>query len=226
MRIIILGCPGAGKGTQARFITEHFHIPQISTGDMLRAAVKSGNDLGKIAKQIMDEGRLVSDDLIIALVKDRIQQPDCENGFLFDGFPRTLPQAEAIRQQKIPLDYVIEIDVSDEEIVKRLSGRRIHPASGRTYHMIYNPPKYDHVDDITGEPLIQREDDAEKTVRKRLDIYHQQTRPLLDYYLQWLNSGDAAAPRYLKIDGMGSVIEIRDRILNALLQRHKDIVHN
>lgn len=226
MRIIILGCPGAGKGTQARFITEHFHIPQISTGDMLRAAVKSGNDLGKTAKQIMDDGQLVSDDLIIALVKDRIQQPDCQNGFLFDGFPRTIPQAEAIRQLKIPLDYVIEIDVSDEEIVKRLSGRRIHPASGRTYHMIYNPPKNDNVDDITGEPLIHREDDDEETVRKRLDIYHQQTRPLLDYYLQWINSGDTAAPRYLRIDGMGSVTEIRDRILNSLSQRQEDIIHN
>ena len=219
MRIIILGCPGAGKGTQARFITEHFHIPQISTGDMLRAAVKSGNDLGKLAKEVMDSGHLVSDDLILALVKDRIQQADCQNGFLFDGFPRTIPQAEAIRQQKIPLDFVIEIDVSDEEIVKRLSGRRIHQPSGRTYHMIYNPPKVDSVDDITGEPLIHRVDDDEETVRKRLDVYHQQTSPLIDYYAQWMNNGDSAVPKYIKINGMGSVSEIRDRILATLSQR-------
>ncbi len=219
MRIIILGCPGAGKGTQARFITEHFHIPQISTGDMLRAAVKSGNDLGKMAKEIMDNGQLVSDDLIIALVKDRIQQTDCQNGFLFDGFPRTIPQAEAIRQQKIPVDFVIEIDVGDEEIVKRLSGRRIHQPSGRTYHMIYNPPKVDNVDDITGEPLIHRVDDDEETVRKRLDVYHQQTQPLLNYYAQWAHTGDSAAPKYIKINGMGSVTEIRERILAALSQR-------
>ncbi len=225
MRIIILGCPGAGKGTQARFIAEQYHIPQISTGDMLRAAVQSGNDLGKTAKKIMDEGGLVSDDLIIALVKDRIQQADCQNGFLFDGFPRTIPQAEAIRQQKIPLDFVIEIDVSDEEIVKRLSGRRIHPASGRTYHMIYNPPQVDSVDDITGEPLIHREDDDEQTVRKRLAVYHEQTQPLLNYYAKWANNGDPNAPRYIKIDGMGSVTEIRDRIFAALSQRQKVGVH-
>lgn len=216
MRLILLGSPGAGKGTQARFITEHFGIPQIATGDMLRAAVQSGSALGQQVKQIMDAGELVSDDIIIRLVKERIQQPNCANGFLFDGFPRTIPQAEAIRNAGIPLDYVIEISVDDEEIVHRLSGRWFHPASGRTYHIDYNPPKSLGRDDITDEPLIQRDDDKEATVRKRLAVYHDQTKPLLNYYTEWAASGDRAAPKYIKVDGIGSMLQIKEQIFAAL----------
>ncbi|RMD71473.1 MAG: adenylate kinase [Gammaproteobacteria bacterium] len=216
MRIILLGPPGAGKGTQAKFIQEAFGIPHISTGDMLRAAVQQGTPLGKMAKSYMDAGQLVPDDVIIGLVKERIQQPDCAKGFLLDGFPRTVAQAEALKGAGVDIDAVVEIDVPDEEIIKRLSGRRVHPASGRVYHMIYNPPKEDEKDDITGEPLIQRDDDKEETVRKRLEVYHQQTRPLVEYYQQWAASGDPKAPRYIKISGLGSVEEIRDRILAAL----------
>ncbi|RMD71661.1 MAG: adenylate kinase [Gammaproteobacteria bacterium] len=216
MRIILLGPPGAGKGTQAKFIQEAFGIPHISTGDMLRAAVQQGTPLGKMAKEYMDAGQLVPDDVIIGLVKERIQQPDCANGFLLDGFPRTVAQAEALRQAGIDIDYVVEIDVPDEEIIKRLSGRRVHPASGRVYHMIYNPPKEDEKDDITGEPLIQRDDDKEETVRKRLEVYHQQTRPLVEYYQKLAASGDPKAPKYIKVSGLGSVEEIKNRILSAL----------
>ena len=216
MRIILLGGPGAGKGTQANFIKEKYNIPQISTGDMLRAAVKAGTELGKAAKKIMDEGGLVSDDIILGLVKERIAEPDCKNGFLFDGFPRTIPQAEALKEQGIDIDYVVEIDVPDEEIIKRMSGRRVHPASGRTYHVIFNPPKEEGKDDVTGEPLIQRDDDKEETVRKRLEVYHEQTEPLIEYYSRWAESGDAHAPKYVKVSGIGSVEEIRDRIFQAL----------
>jgi len=216
MRLILLGGPGAGKGTQAGFITERFGIPQISTGDMLRAAVKAGTPLGKQAKDVMDSGGLVSDDIIVGLVKERIQQPDCEAGFLFDGFPRTIPQAEALKREGIRIDYVVEIVVDDEEIIKRMSGRRVHLASGRTYHVMFNPPKVDGKDDVTGEELIQRDDDKEETVRKRLDVYHEQTEPLVDYYSKWAASGDEAAPQYVRVDGIGSVEEIRDRIFQAL----------
>jgi len=216
MRLILLGAPGAGKGTQAQYITEHFDIPQISTGDMLRAAVKAGTPLGLEAKKIMDEGKLVSDEIIIGLVKERIAEPDCKNGFLFDGFPRTIPQAEALKSDGIDIDYVVEIDVDDEEIIKRMSGRRVHPGSGRTYHVTYNPPKETGTDDETGEELVQREDDKEETVRKRLDVYHSQTRPLVDYYSQWAETGDMGSPAYVKVPGIGGVEDIRRRIAAAL----------
>lgn len=216
MRLILLGGPGAGKGTQAGFITERFGIPQISTGDMLRAAVKAGTPLGKQAKEVMDAGALVSDDIIVGLVKERIQQPDCKAGFLFDGFPRTIPQAEALKREAIRIDRVVEIGVDDDEIIKRMSGRRVHLASGRTYHVLFNPPKVQGLDDVTGEELVQRDDDKEETVRKRLGVYHQQTEPLVDYYSKWAVSGDKSAARYVRIDGIGSVEEIRDRIFKAL----------
>lgn len=212
----MLGGPGAGKGTQANYIKEHFGVPQISTGDMLRNAVKAGTELGVMAKKIMDAGGLVSDDIIINLVKERISQPDCTNGFLFDGFPRTIPQADAMKAAGVRIDYVVEIDVSDAEIVKRMSGRRVHPASGRTYHVDFNPPKNNDRDDVTDEPLIQREDDKEETVRKRLEVYHRQTEPLVGYYSDWSKNGESGAPRYIKITGIGTVEEIRDRIFSAL----------
>lgn len=216
IRVILLGGPGAGKGTQANYIKEHFGVPQISTGDMLRSAVKDGTELGVMAKKIMDAGGLVSDDIIINLVKERITQADCRNGFLFDGFPRTIPQADAMKAAGVQIDYVVEIDVDDAEIVKRMSGRRVHPASGRTYHIDFNPPKVEGKDDVTAEPLIQRDDDREDTVRKRLEVYHEQTEPLVDYYSKWSTSGGNGAPRYIKIAGIGTVEEIRDHILAAL----------
>jgi adenylate kinase len=216
MKLILLGAPGAGKGTQAAFLCQKFGIPQISTGDMLRAAVKAGTELGLAAKKVMDAGGLVSDDIIIGLVKERIQQPDCAQGFLFDGFPRTIPQAEAMKAAGVKIDFVLEIDVPDSSIIERMSGRRVHVASGRTYHVVFNPPKVAGKDDATGEDLIQREDDKEETVRKRLDIYHQQTRPLVDYYGNWGATGDAAAPQSRKISGLGSVDEITTRALQAL----------
>lgn len=216
MRLILLGAPGAGKGTQANFIKDKFNIPQISTGDMLRAAAKAGTPLGVAAKKLMDAGSLVSDDIIINLVKERIKQPDCANGFLFDGFPRTIPQAQAMKDAGIPIDYVVEIEVKDEEIIKRMSGRRVHPASGRTYHIEFNPPKVEGKDDITGEFLVQRPDDAEDTVIKRLDVYHDQTQPLVEYYTSWEKSGDAKAPRYLNVSGVGGVEGIRGKIFAAL----------
>ena len=216
MRLILLGAPGAGKGTQAAFICRRFDIPQISTGDMLRAAVKAGTALGLAAKQVMDAGALVSDDIIIGLVKERIAQPDCANGFLFDGFPRTIPQAQALRDAGVRIDVVLEIDVPDEAIVERMSGRRVHVASGRTYHVHFNPPKVEGRDDATGEPLIQRDDDREETVKKRLAVYHEQTRPLVEYYTRWDASGDAAAPRCRRIEGTGSVEDITARALAAL----------
>ncbi len=216
MKLILLGGPGAGKGTQANYIKEKYGIPQISTGDMLRAAVKEGTPLGLEAKKIMDSGGLVSDDIILGLVKERIQQADCANGFLFDGFPRTLPQAEALKTEGVAIDSVVEIDVDDEEIIKRMSGRRVHPASGRTYHVIFNPPKEEGKDDETGEPLVQRDDDQEDTVRQRLKVYHDQTEPLIGYYTTWADSGDSAAPKYIKIAGIGKVEEIRDSIFAAL----------
>lgn len=214
--IVLLGGPGAGKGTQANYIKERFGIPQISTGDMLRAAVKAGTELGIMAKKIMDAGGLVSDDIIIGLVKARIAQPDCRNGFLFDGFPRTIPQADSMKAAGVQIDFVIEIDVSDEEIIKRLSGRRVHPGSGRIYHVIFNPPKVDNKDDITGEPLIQRDDDKEETVRKRLETYHAQTKPLVEYYAKWSADGGKGAPKYVKIAGIGSVENVRDAIFASL----------
>jgi adenylate kinase len=216
MRLILLGAPGAGKGTQATFICQKYGIPQISTGDMLRAAVKAGTPLGLEAKKVMDSGGLVSDDLIINLVKDRIAQPDCAQGFLFDGFPRTLPQADAMKAAGVKLDYVLEIDVPFEAIIERMSGRRSHPASGRTYHVKFNPPKVEGQDDVTGEALIQREDDKEETVRKRLEVYSAQTRPLVDYYSSWAQAEPAAAPRYRAISGMGGVDEITARAFQAL----------
>ena len=216
MRLILLGAPGAGKGTQATVICRKFSIPQISTGDMLRAAVKAGTPMGLAAKQIMDSGALVSDDIIIGLVKERITQPDCANGFLFDGFPRTIPQADALRDAQVKLDYVLEIDVPDSAIIERMSGRRVHPSSGRSYHTSFNPPRVEGKDDATGEDLIQRDDDKEATVTKRLAVYQSQTRPLVDYYQRWSASGDAQAPRYRKIDGSGSVDEISARALAAL----------
>ncbi len=216
MRLILLGAPGAGKGTQATFICQKYNIPQISTGDMLRAAVKAGTPLGIEAKKIMDSGALVSDDLIINLVKERIAQPDCAKGFLFDGFPRTIPQADAMKSAGVKLDYVLEIDVPFEAIIERMSGRRSHTASGRTYHVKYNPPKVDGKDDVTGEALIQREDDKEETVRKRLEVYSAQTRPLVDYYSSWAKNEPAAAPAYRAISGMGSVDEITERAFKAL----------
>lgn len=216
MRVILLGPPGAGKGTQAAFITEQFGIPQIATGDMLRSAVKAQTPLGIQAKKIMDAGSLVSDDIIIGLVKDRLTQPDCQNGYLFDGFPRTIPQADALKDASIALDFVIEITVPEEDIIKRMSGRRMHPGSGRSYHTVFNPPKVPDIDDVTGEPLVQREDDREETVRHRLAVYREQTRPLVEYYSTWAQSGDPAAPAYVQLSGLGSVDEIRERISEAL----------
>jgi adenylate kinase len=216
MRLILLGAPGAGKGTQAAFICKQFGIPQISTGDMLRAAVKAGTPLGVAAKKVMDAGQLVSDDIIIGLVKERIKESDCANGFLFDGFPRTIAQAEAMKDAGVKLDYVLEIDVPFEAIIERMSGRRSHPASGRTYHIKFNPPKAEGKDDVTGEPLVQRDDDKEDTVRKRLDVYSAQTRPLVDYYSAWASKDAATAPRYRKIDGMGDVGDITTRAMAAL----------
>ncbi|KDB54027.1 adenylate kinase [Sphaerotilus natans subsp. natans DSM 6575] len=211
-----MGAPGAGKGTQAAFICKQFGIPQISTGDMLRAAVKAGTPLGIEAKKVMDAGGLVGDEIIIGLVKERIAQPDCAGGFLFDGFPRTIPQADAMKAAGVKLDYVLEIDVPDADIIGRMSGRRVHVASGRTYHVVFNPPKVEGKDDVTGEDLIQRDDDKEETVRKRLDVYQSQTRPLVDYYSSWAATGDAQAPKYRAIAGVGSVDEITARALAAL----------
>lgn len=216
MRLILLGPPGAGKGTQANFIKEKFGIPQISTGDMLRAAVKAGTPLGIEAKKVMDAGGLVSDDIIIGLVKDRLQQPDCATGYMFDGFPRTIPQAEAMKAAGVPIDFVLEIDVPDSDIIERMGGRRVHLLSGRTYHVRFNPPKVDGKDDVTGEALIQRDDDKEETVRKRLDVYHSQTKPLVEYYSKWAATGDAKAPKYRKILGQGAVEEITRRAFDAL----------
>jgi len=220
MRLILLGAPGAGKGTQAQFICKQFAIPQISTGDMLRAAVKAGTELGIAAKKIMDSGGLVSDDIIIGLVKDRLTQPDCSHGYLFDGFPRTIPQAQAMKDAGVPIDYVLEIDVPFEAIIDRMSGRRVHPASGRTYHLTFNPPKMAGQDDVTGEPLIQRDDDKEETVRKRLQVYNDQTRPLVDYYFSWSSTPDSQAkvkaPAYRKVSGTGSVDDITQTIFKAL----------
>src|SRR5437763_10138686 len=216
MRLILLGPPGAGKGTQANFIREKYGIPQISTGELLRAAVKAGTPLGLAAKKVMDAGQLVSDDIIIGLVQDRLKQSDCRRGYLFDGFPRTIPQAEALKHAGCALDHVLEIDVPDDEIITRLSGRRVHPASGRSYHLTFNPPKVAGKDDVTGEPLIQRDDDREETVQKRLEVYRKQTQPLVNYYSNWAAQGDTRAPKYRKISGVGSVAEIRDRVLAAL----------
>ena len=216
MRLILLGGPGAGKGTQAAFITQRYRIPQISTGDMLRAAVKAGTPLGVAAKEVMDRGDLVSDDIIIGLVKERISQDDCRNGFLFDGFPRTIPQADAMKSARVPIEHVVELSVDDGAIVERMSGRRVHLASGRTYHTKFNPPKVAGRDDATGEELIQRDDDREETVRKRLEVYHRQTEPLVDYYETWAGTGDARAPKYHRIDGLGKVEAVRDRIFAAL----------
>jgi len=216
MRLILLGPPGAGKGTQANFVKEAFGIPQISTGDMLRAAVKVGTPLGVAAKKVMDSGGLVSDEIIIGLVKDRLRQPDCANGYLFDGFPRTIPQADAMKDAGVGLDYVLEIDVPDAAIVERMSGRRVHIASGRTYHVRYNPPKVAGRDDVTGEELIQRDDDREETVTKRLEVYQSQTRPLVDYYAKWAAEGDARAPKYRKVNGLGDVDVVREACLAAL----------
>ena len=216
MRLILLGPPGAGKGTQANFIKEKFGIPQISTGDMLRAAVKAGTPLGLEAKKVMDAGGLVSDDIIIGLVKDRLQQDDCKAGYMFDGFPRTIPQADAMKDAGVPIDFVLEIDVPDAEIVERMSGRRAHLASGRTYHVKYNPPKVEGKDDVTGEDLVQRDDDKEETVKKRLDVYHSQTKPLVEYYGKWAASGDAKAPKVRKISGLGAVDAITANAFAAL----------
>jgi len=216
MRLILLGGPGAGKGTQANLVKEKYQIPQISTGDMLRAAVKAGTELGLKAKGLMDSGGLVPDAVIIGLVKERIQESDCEKGFLFDGFPRTIPQADAMKEAGVPIDAVVDINVPDEEIVKRMSGRRAHLASGRTYHIVFNPPKEEGKDDVTGEPLVQRDDDKEETVKKRLDVYHDQTEPLIEYYKNWQSSGEAGAPQYVRIEGVGKVEEIRNQIYSAL----------
>lgn len=216
MRLILLGAPGAGKGTQAAYIKEKFGIPQISTGDMLRAAVKAGTPLGLEAKKVMDAGGLVSDDIIINLVKERLKEADCQNGYLFDGFPRTIPQAEAMKTAGVKIDFVLEIDVPHGEIIERMSGRRVHPASGRSYHIRFNPPKKEGIDDVTGDPLVQRDDDKEETVRKRLDVYESQTRPLVDYYGKWAAQGDKNAPQYRKIAGVGSVEDIRDKAFAAL----------
>src|SRR5688500_7721350 len=211
MRLILLGAPGAGKGTQATFIKEKFNIPQIYTGDMLRAAVNAGTPMVLAAKKVMDAGGLVSDDIIIGLVKDRLKEPDCQNGYLFDGFPRTIPQADAMKDAGVAIDYVLEIDVPDEAIIERMSGRRVHPASGRTYHVKFNPPKVSGRDDVTGEELIQRDDDKEETVKKRLSVYHDQTEVLVSYYNNWAQSGRPGAPKYRKIEGVGPVEAIRDR---------------
>ncbi|CAG0972406.1 adenylate kinase [Methylophilaceae bacterium] len=215
MRLILLGAPGAGKGTQATYIKEKFNIPQISTGDMLRAAVKAGTALGLEAKKFMDSGGLVPDEVIIGMIKERIKDADCKDGFLFDGFPRTIPQAEAMKQAGVDIDYVVEIDVPDEEIIKRMSGRRMHLASGRTYHVVFNPPKVAGKDDITGEDLVQREDDKEETVMKRLEVYHSQTKPLVSYYSDWAKSNEKA-PKYVKIAGIGAVEDIKKQIFDAL----------
>jgi adenylate kinase len=216
MRLILLGGPGAGKGTQANLVKDRYQIPQISTGDMLRAALKEGTELGLKAKEYMDAGKLVPDDVIIGLVKERIKEPDCEKGFLFDGFPRTIPQADAMKEAGVLIEAVVDIDVPDGEIIKRMSGRRVHLASGRTYHIVFNPPKEEGKDNETGEPLIQRDDDKEETVRKRLDVYHAQTEPLVDYYKDWEKSGESVAPKYIRIDGVGKLEEIRDQIYAAL----------
>jgi len=216
MRLILLGAPGAGKGTQANFIKEKYNIPQISTGDMLRAAIKEGTELGLAAKKVMDAGQLVSDDIIIGLVKDRLKAADCANGYLFDGFPRTTAQADAMKDAGVTIDYVLEIAVPDDQIVERMSGRRSHPASGRVYHVKFNPPKVEGKDDVTGEDLVQRDDDKEETVKKRLDVYHNQTEVLLGYYGEWAKSGQPGAPKYRKIEGVGPVEEIRDRAFAAL----------
>ena len=216
MKLILLGAPGAGKGTQANYIKEKYNIPQISTGDMLRAAVKAGTPLGVEAKKIMDAGGLVSDDIIMGLIKERLAQADCAKGYLFDGFPRTIPQAETMKKLGIDVDYVVEVDVPDTEIVKRMSGRRVHLASGRTYHVVFNPPKVAAKDDVTGEDLVQRADDAEDTVKKRLEVYHSQTKPLVNFYNQWASTGSAGAPKYVKVAGVGAVDSIRDHIFVAL----------
>ena len=216
MRLILLGGHGAGKGTQANFIKDNYQIPQISTGDMLRAALKEGTELGLKAKEYMDAGKLVPDDVIIGLVKERIKAPDCEKGFLFDGFPRTIPQADALKEAGVPVEAVVDINVPDGEIIKRMSGRRVHLASGRTYHIIFNPPQEEGKDDVSGEPLIQRDDDQEETVRKRLEVYHAQTEPLIDYYKDWEKTAESAAPKYIRIEGVGKVKEIRDQIYAAL----------
>ena len=216
MRLILLGPPGAGKGTQATFIKDRFNIPQISTGDMLRAAVKAGTPLGIEAKKVMDAGGLVSDDLIIGLVKDRLLADDCKSGYMFDGFPRTIPQADAMKQARVAIDFVLEIQVPDSDIITRMSGRRAHLASGRTYHVVFNPPKVEGIDDVTGEPLVQRDDDREEVVQKRLEVYHSQTRPLVDYYSGWAQRGEAGAPQYRAISGVGPVDEVMKRALEAL----------
>ncbi|EPJ45560.1 MAG: adenylate kinase [Osedax symbiont Rs1] len=216
MRIILLGAPGAGKGTQAQFITEKYSIPQISTGDMLRAAVKAATPLGIEAKKVMDAGQLISDEIIIGLVQDRITQADCANGFLLDGFPRTIPQADALKDAGVVIDAVVEIDVADDEIIKRMSGRRMHLNSGRTYHVLYNPPKVEGIDDASGEPLVQRDDDLPETVAKRLSVYHDQTAPLINYYQTWKETDAASAPRYVYVPGVGSVSDIKDKVFNGL----------
>lgn len=216
MRLILLGSPGVGKGTQAKFITERYHIPQISTGDILRAAITAQTPLGKQVKQVMDEGRLVSDDIMIQLVKERVEQPDCKKGFLFDGFPRTIPQAESLKKNHIEIDFVIEIAVPEEEVISRLSGRYIHPGSGRVYHAMYNPPKREGLDDITSEPLIQRVDDQEETVRNRLAVYHQQTEPLINYYKEAAHMEKNKGPIYISIDGRGAVESVKDKIFAEL----------
>jgi adenylate kinase len=216
MRILLLGMPGAGKGTQAQFLMQRYHIPQIATGDILRAAARAGTSIGLQAKLYMDRGALVPDELVTQLVKERIRQPDCANGFIMDGFPRTLSQAEALRDAGIDVDLVIDIHVSDDEILRRLSGRRVHPGSGRTYHVEFNPPRVAGRDDVTGEPLVQRRDDTEETIRQRIATYHRQTEPLLNYYKSWARSGDARAPRGISVDGTGPVEEIRDRMFSAI----------
>ena len=218
MRVILLGGPGAGKGTQANYIQEKYNIPQISTGDMLRAAVKAGTPLGVEAKKVMDAGGLVSDDIILGLIDERLKDDDCKNGYLFDGFPRTLAQADSLKNNGVPVDAVVEIDVDDAEIIKRMGGRRVHLASGRTYHVTFNPPKVEGKDDETGEDLIQRDDDQEDTVKERLKVYHDQTEPLINYYSGWANEGGAGAPRYVKVNGIGKVDEIRDAIFAGLDQ--------
>lgn len=216
MRLILLGAPGAGKGTQAKFICERFSIPQISTGDMLRAAIKEGSELGRQVEQVMKEGKLVSDDLIVALVEERIRQPDAHNGFLLDGFPRTIPQADALKKAGVRIDHVVEIDVPDEEIVKRLSGRRVHPDSGRVYHVVYNPPREEGIDNESGEALIQRDDDKPETIRKRLEQYHEQTEPLVGYYKQWSAEAPELAPNYIHVNGVGELDAIRAQLVEAL----------
>ncbi|WP_067563720.1 adenylate kinase [Halofilum ochraceum] len=216
MRIILLGAPGAGKGTQAAYISERYGIPQISTGDMLRAAVAAGTELGRKAKEVMDRGDLVSDDIIIGLVKERIEEPDCENGFLFDGFPRTIAQADALREAGVDIDAVVELDIEDEQIIRRMSGRRVHPASGRVYHVEFNPPEVAGRDDETGEPLEQRDDDQEETVRQRLGTYHEQTEPLIGYYRKWAESGDDRAPHYVHVTALGEVEDVRDTVFESL----------